>query len=184
MSIKRQKRTKPSKQKRIVIIAGPNGAGKTTFAEEFLAHEANCPTFINADAIARGLGGFTPETVAIQAGRLMLTEIATRFERGENFAFETTLSGLSYANHSQKWRKAGYHVKLIFIRLPSADVAVERVRARVIMGGHHVAEDVVRRRFDLGLKNLQNIYRKLVDSWIVYDNVGRTLRVVAKGHKR
>lgn len=66
-------------RKKIVIIAGPNGAGKTTFARQFLPNEADCPVFINADLIAAGLAPFSPETVAIRAGRLMLEEIDTMY---------------------------------------------------------------------------------------------------------
>jgi len=83
--------------KRIVIIAGPNGAGKTTFAREFLPNEADCPNFVNADLIAAGLSPFAPELAAFKAGRLMLEAIAEHARRGESFAFETTLSGLTYA---------------------------------------------------------------------------------------
>ena len=82
--------------KRIVIIAGPNGAGKTTFAREFLPNEANCPNFVNADLIAAGLSPFAPELAAFKAGRIMLETIAEHVKLGESFAFETTLSGLTY----------------------------------------------------------------------------------------
>ena len=97
--------------KRIVIIAGPNGAGKTTFAREFLPNEANCPTFVNADLIAAGLSPFAPELAAFKAGRLMLEEIAAYVKRGDSFAFETTLSGLSYAQMIPVWRSSGYTVE-------------------------------------------------------------------------
>lgn len=116
--------------KRIVIIAGPNGAGKTTFAKSFLPNEAGCPDFINADLIAQGLSPFAPEKVAIRAGKLMLEEIFRRVDVGYSFAFETTLSGFSYARHIPRWRKSGYHVKLLFLKLPSAELAVARVRMR------------------------------------------------------
>ena len=158
--------------KKIVIIAGPNGAGKTTFAREFLPKEAGCPDFINADLIAGGLSPFAPEKAAIQAGRIMLAEIAARASRGESFAFETTLSGLNYARHIPGWRKAGYHVKLVFLSLPIPDLAVARVKARAAQGGHDVPEEVVRRRFDAGLRNFSDLYRGLVDSWILYANSG------------
>ena len=82
--------------KKIIILAGPNGAGKTTFARAFLPAEAALPRFINADQIAAGLAAFAPETAAIRSGRLMLEEIAICAGRGDSFAFETTLSGLSY----------------------------------------------------------------------------------------
>ena len=100
--------------KKIVIIAGPNGAGKTTFAREFLPNEARCPIFINADLIAAGIAPFMPEQVSIKAGRIMLSEITEHVAKDNSFAFETTLSGLSYARAIPKWRAKGYHVKLIF----------------------------------------------------------------------
>src|ERR1041384_2136895 len=108
------KRRQP-RAKNIVIIAGPNGAGKTTFAQEFLLGEAECPDFINADLIARGLSPFAPEKAALQAGKIMLGEIARKVARNESFAFETTLSGLNYARHIPRWRQAGYFVKLVFL---------------------------------------------------------------------
>lgn len=164
-----------------MIIAGPNGAGKTTFAQEFLPHEADCPDFINADLIARGLSPFAPEKAAIQAGKIMLDEIARRVSRWESFAFETTLAGLNYTRYIPLWRKTGYRVKLIFLSLPSADAAVARVRARVAQGGHHVAEQVIRRRFKAGFKNFRTTYSKLVDSWILYDNSGESPTRIAAG---
>jgi predicted ABC-type ATPase len=80
----------------VYIIGGPNGAGKTTFAREFLPNYADCKNFINADLIAQGVSPFSPEAAAFRAGRLMLEEIDLYAKRGENFGFETTLSGRSY----------------------------------------------------------------------------------------
>ena len=84
--------------KKVIIIAGPNGAGKTTFARSFLPREADCPRFINADLIAAGISPFAAEAAAIKAGRLMLEEMAECVRRGESFAFETILAGLSHLN--------------------------------------------------------------------------------------
>lgn len=161
-----------SRKIKIVIIAGPNGAGKTTFAKEYLPNEAGCPDFINADLIAAGLSPFRPETAAVHAGRLMLLEIKSRVEQHKSFAFETTLSGRSYAQKIPQWQALGYHVKLIFLNLPSADMSVSRVAARVAQGGHSVPEAVIRRRFIAGLRNFDKIYMKIVDAWILYDNSG------------
>ena len=171
----------PAQQKKIVIIAGPNGAGKTTFAAEFLPREAGCPDFINADLIARGLSPFDPDKAALQAGRILLQQIARKVSRGESFAFETTLSGRNYAQHIPHWRRAGYHVKLIFLSLPSADLAVARVAARVAQGGHRVPENVIRRRFDAGYRNYHQLYRSLVSSWALYDNSAATPVLVGSG---
>jgi predicted ABC-type ATPase len=167
--------------RKIVIIAGPNGAGKTTFAQAFLPNEAGCSDFLNADLIARGLSPFHPEKAAIRAGKVLLEEIARRVTGGHSFAFETTLSGRNYARHIPHWRKAGYHVKLLFLSLPSADLAVARVKTRVKQGGHNIPEQVIRRRFDSGLKNFEGIYRPLVNSWALYDNSGDKPRLIANG---
>ena len=158
--------------KRILMIAGPNGAGKTTFATEFLPNEAGCPTFINADMIAAGLNPFQPERYAVRAGRMMLTMINDYVRRGESFAFETTLSGRGYARMIPQWQAQGYQVLLYFLRLPTPEMAVARVRDRVREGGHHVPEDVVRRRHAAGWHNFQQIYRDIVDDWILYDATG------------
>jgi len=113
---------------RAIIIAGPNGAGKTTFAREFLPVEAQCPVFVNADLIAAGLSPFAPEVAAIKAGRIMLAEIDDHVAHRRSFALETTLSGRAYAAKLLHWRTLGYHVSLYFLQLPTADMAIERVR--------------------------------------------------------
>lgn len=159
-------------QPRVIIIAGPNGAGKTTFAREFLPNEAGCPVFINADLIAAGLAPFAPETAAIQAGRLMLQELARHFAARNSFAYETTLSGRAYLRLIDQWQAAGYRVKLIFLQLASAEEAIARVAQRVKQGGHHIPEDVIRRRFAAGRKNFESLYAPRVDAWALYDNAG------------
>ena len=152
-------------EKRIIIIAGPNGAGKTTFATEYLPNEANTPTFINADLIATGLNPFQAERAAFRAGRMMLEMIDACVRRGENLAFETTLSGRGYARMIPRWRQLGYRVTLFFLQIDSPEAAIARVRQRVQEGGHDVHDDVIRRRFHAGWYNFQHIYRELVDEW-------------------
>jgi predicted ABC-type ATPase len=156
--------------KRIIIIAGPNGAGKTTFARAFLPGEAQCRRFINADLIAAGLSPFAPDAQAIKAGRLMLKEMAACVARDESFAFETTLSGMAYLRHIERWRARGYHVGLHFLGLPRVDMAIARVAERVRQGGHDIAEQVIRRRFASGRRNFDKHYRAAVDAWALYDN--------------
>ena len=170
-----------SHSRTIVIIAGPNGAGKTTFAREFLPREAGCPDFINVDLIAAGLSPFAPEHAALRAGRLMLQEIRNRVQRGDSFAFETTLSGRHYSRLIPAWRSEGYTVELIFLSLPSPDLAIRRVRSRVAQGGHDIPDEVVRRRFLNGLRNFHDTYKGLVDSWILSDNSGSHPNPIASG---
>ena len=169
--------------KRIFVIAGPNGAGKTTFATEFLPNEAGCPLFVNADLIAAGLSPFRRDQVAIQAARLMLTQIDDHVRQGRSFAFETTLSGRRHARRIPRWREQGYCVKLFFLRLPTPEAAIRRVARRVSEGGHDVPEPVIRRRFHAGWRNFEGIYRELVDAWAVYDNSGDVPMRVAEGRR-
>jgi predicted ABC-type ATPase len=166
---------------KIVIIAGPNGAGKTTFARQFLPNEADCPVFVNADLIAAALAPFSPESAAIRAGRLMLDEIDKHVHRGESFAFETTLSGLMYARLIPKWRQLGYRVRLIYLSLPNAEMAVTRVAERVVQGGHSIPEAVIRRRFDAGWSNFNLKYKLLVNAWSLYDNSQRQPLLIEEG---
>lgn len=170
--------------RKVIIIAGPNGAGKTTFARSFLPEEAQVPRFINADLIAAGLAPFAPEQAAIKAGRLMLKEIEEATRRGENFAIETTLAGLSYLHHIARWQKQGYRVSLFFLRLPTPEAAIARVAARVRQGGHYIPQDVVRRRFAAGWENFQQHYRHVVDGWALYDSAGAEPILLEWGEKQ
>ncbi len=169
--------------KRILIIAGPNGAGKTTFAQEFLIGEAGCPIFVNADLIAAGISPFSPELAAVRAGRIMLEQIHEHVRKGESFAFETTLSGRIYMRLIPRWQAQGYVIKLFFLQLPSPEMAIARVRQRVAAGGHNVPEDVIRRRFDAGLRNFNHMYKPLVDEWVLYDNSGDEPVRLGEGYK-
>jgi predicted ABC-type ATPase len=168
------------RHRKIVIIGGPNGAGKTTFAREYLPHEGECIAFVNADLIAAGLSPFAPETAALRAGRLMLEEIKSHVRAGRDFAFETTLSGLTYLRLITTWQRQAYRVKLVFLSLENADLAIARVAARVAQGGHDVPEEVIRRRYLTGWRNFEQRYKVMVDAWAQYDNSGQAPVLVAE----
>lgn len=153
----------------VYVIAGPNGAGKTTFATEFLPDFVNCREFLNADLIAAGLAPFAPETQNVKAGRLLLERIAELTKQRQDFGFETTLSGRSYARKLQRMRSSGYRVVLFFLWLPTADTAVSRVANRVRQGGHNIQEPDIRRRYDIGLRNFLCLYRPHLDAWWLYN---------------
>jgi predicted ABC-type ATPase len=161
-----------SSEPKVLIIAGPNGAGKTTFATEFLPNEAGCLRFANADFIAAGLSPFAPQAAAMQAGRLMLKQIHGFARQRLSFAFETTLSGRGYAIHIRDWQHQGYRVKLFFLSLPDAEFAIRRVKQRVALGGHDVPHETIHRRFSKGWQNFQQLYKPLVNEWVLYDNSG------------
>ncbi len=152
------------------IIAGCNGAGKTTASFSMLPQILECEEYVNADEIAKGLSPFHPERVPIDAGRLMLKRITNLMQQHATFAIETTLSTRSYDSLIKKAHKAGYRVILLFFWLSSPEVAVQRVAKRVSEGGHNIPEDVIRRRYSAGIKNLFSIYSHIVDRWILVDN--------------
>ena len=164
--------------KEIVIVAGPNGAGKTTFALTYLRVKARGLPFLNADLIAAGLAPLESRHSDVLAGRLMLEEIDRLVAEGRSFAFETTLAGRGYLRRIEQWRRMGCRVTVLFLSLPSPELAIERVRQRVAQGGHSLPDDVVRRRFDAGLENLRNVYSARVDDWVLFDNGGRVPVVI------
>ena len=111
---------------------------------------------------------------------MMLDMIRRYVAEGRSFAFETTLSGRTYASMIPRWREQGYRVRLFFLRLPSPEIAIARVRQRVSTGGHNIPDDVIRRRFNSGLNNFEAIYQELVDEWKLYDSTGITPVEIAR----
>ena len=173
-------------KKNVYVIAGPNGSGKTTFAKLFLPDYVKCPNFVNADLIAQGLAPFGPRAAAIKAGKLVLQQIDMYAQRDADFAFETTLSGKSYANLLRELKTKGYALHLFFLWIPSPELAVERIKERVAKGGHHVTAEDVRRRFVRGLHNFFKIYESILDSWTLFDNSKTKPVLIAKrrnGHR-
>ena len=166
---------------RIVILAGPNGAGKTTSAKKLLQGVMGIDEFVNADVIAQGLSGFSPERVALTAGSIMLQRIQELASAGRSFAFETTLASRTFAPWLRECKHAGYRIDLVFLWLSSTDVAVERVAERVSRGGHDIPEETIRRRYQRGLSNFFSLYQPLADSWQMFDNGRQALRLVAFG---
>ncbi|MCM1482868.1 MAG: zeta toxin family protein [Muribaculaceae bacterium] len=157
-------------QPNLYIIAGCNGAGKTTASMTVLPGVLDCEEFVNADEIAKGLSPFHPEEVAIEAGKLMLKRIDSLLCRRRTFAIETTLATRSYKTLVRRAKAAGYMVTLLFFWLPSPEMAEMRVASRVASGGHNIPQDVIHRRYWLGLQNLFDVFVPIVDRWSLYDN--------------
>ena len=166
----------------VVIIAGPNGAGKTTLAALLLRDTFGVMEYVNADAIALGLSAFQPERVAMEAGRIMLRHLRTLAAQRHTFAFESTLATRSYAPWIRQLCQQDYAFHVLFLWLRSPELAVQRVRERVRLGGHDVPEVVVRRRYQHGIRNFFDLYLPLATSWSVYDNsVAQAALLLATG---
>ena len=166
---------------RVVVLGGINGAGKTTASRAVLADVLKIPTFVNADAIARGLNGLNPEAESFRAGRLMLQEMARLVEARADFAFETTLSARTYAVWLKSLRVLGYEVYLFYYWLDSTELAIQRVARRVKSGGHHVPDEDIRRRYARSVRNFIELYRPVADHWEVYDNTTGEPRLLGMG---
>ena len=169
--------------KNLYIISGCNGAGKTTASYTVLPEVLDCKEFVNADEIARGLSPFNPESVAIEAGRLMLQRIEDLLSKEESFSIETTLATKSYINLVRRAQEKGYTVRLLFFWLNSPELALQRIAERVAKGGHNIPEPIVRRRYVTGISNLFRLFMNEVDSWEIYDNSKYPAIQIARGGK-
>lgn len=155
---------------RVYVIGGPNGAGKTTASMALFPHGLECPEYVNADAIAAGISPFRPESVALQAGRVMLARLRELVAAEQDFAFETTMASRTFAPFLRDCIAKGYTAHLLFVWLNSPELAIERVAHRVAAGGHHIPDDVVRRRYVRGIQNFISLYIPLANEWRCYDN--------------
>ena len=169
--------------KQLYIIAGCNGAGKTTASFTILPEVLDCKEFVNADEIAKGLSPFQPESVAMQAGRIMLARMDELLQKGETFAFETTLATKSYKQKIEWAQANGYEVTLLFFWLDSPNMAKKRVAQRVAEGGHSIPSQTIERRYHNGIANLFAIYIDMVDICYIFDNSEGERTPIAKKYK-
>lgn len=166
----------------LYIISGCNGAGKTTASYAIFPKMLNCSIFLNMDEIAKGLSPFSPDKEVINAGRILVEKINNLMAEGKDFAVETTLASRSYAQIIRRAQKAGYFVTLVFFWLRSPEMAIKRVNMRAQRGGHHVAGDVIIRRYWSGISNLFRLYLPISSYWILIDNSTDPFEVIAEGN--
>lgn len=168
---------------KMYIIAGCNGSGKTTSSYTLLPELLECREFVNSDEFAKSLSPFDPSAASVSASRYMLMKIMYLLERNEDFCIETTLATRTLANVIRDAQRRGYYVTIIYFWLNSVNLGIERVRARVAAGGHNIPEDVLVRRYHIGLKYFFESYISLCDRWVLADNTKIPFTVVAEGTK-
>jgi predicted ABC-type ATPase len=166
---------------RLLVIGGPNGAGKTTAALKLLPEFLRSHEFVNADQIARGLSPLNPESMAIEAGRLMLQRIDELAAEKLNFGFESTLSSRGWVPRLKTLRSSGYEIFVLFVWVRDPQLALTRVRSRALSGGHSIPENVVLRRYSRSIMNFVDLYSVLADHWEIYDNSLARPVLVASG---
>ncbi len=165
---------------KIIVIAGCNGAGKSTIAPHLLRDAFGLKDFVNANTIAQGLSAFAPESVSMEAGRMMLKRLKDLANERKSFSFETTLATRFYANWIADLQQNNYEFHLVFLWLNRPELACERVSGRVNSGGHNIPEDLIYRRYFKGLRNFFKLYKPIADSWVIYDN-SQSVEIIAKG---
>ena len=165
---------------RMYIISGCNGSGKTTASYALLPQLLECRQFVNSDEFAKSLSPFSPQSASIAASRLMIRKIRYLVQRREDFCIETTLATRSLKSIIEDAHSHGYRVTVFYMWIASPDLAVERVKARVAAGGHHIEEETIRRRYFLGLHYLFSEYMPICDRWILSDNTTIPFRIVAE----
>ena len=166
---------------RLYILSGCNGSGKTTASYTLLPEMLECSQFVNSDEFAKSLSPFNPSEASVVASRYMLMRIEYLLGRREDFSIETTLATRSLVGIINTAKEAGYTVTLLYFWLNSPEMAIQRVKNRVLAGGHNIPERVVRRRYYMGLKYFFETYIPMSDRWILCDNSVSPFKIVAEG---
>lgn len=168
-------------EKHLFIAAGPNGSGKSTFARQFLKEHDY--VFINADEIARELNPENMEMAKLSAGRVFFKRLYDNVEKGNNVLIESTLSGMYLHRYFPRIREYGYKITIIFVFLEHPRICIERIKERVIKGGHHVPDADVVRRFYRSKRNFWFQYRHEVDNYYLFFNSDDKFLDIAFGKK-
>lgn len=168
---------------RMYIISGCNGSGKTTASYALLPELLDCREFVNSDEFAKSLSPFDPSAASVSASRFMLQKIMYMLKREQDFCIETTLATRSLLNIIKQAKSQKYTVTLLYFWLNSIDLAKKRVEERVAAGGHNIPEDVIRRRYYMGLTYFFETYSPICDRWVLADNSKSPFSVVAEGTK-
>jgi len=165
---------------KLYIISGCNGSGKTTASYSILPEMLDCREFVNSDEFAKSISPFDPSAASVKASRFMLMKIHYLLELENDFSIETTLATRSLLGIIRQAKERGYEVCLIYFWLNSPELAIARVKDRVMNGGHSISDDVVRRRYRMGLKYFFDTYSPICDRWILADNSKSPFSVVAE----
>ncbi|MCC5934636.1 MAG: AAA family ATPase [Balneolales bacterium] len=156
-------------QKTLFVIGGPNGSGKTTLARELV--DSQNATYLSADDIAYELNPQNPFSVRIQAGKEFFRRLDDLGRREENIIIESTLSGKLLIPLVSRFKSEyRFNIAITFIYLSDEHMCAERVKVRVLRGGHFVPFEDIKRRFSRSMLNFWHEYRNHCDAWHLFYN--------------
>ena len=163
--------------KRYTIFAGVNGAGKSTLFGVYNSEDLGVR--LNTDEMVKDAGKDWKDNAAqVEAGKKLIKLQQECFDKGLSLNRETTLNGSNIVNSIIKAKELGYEIHLRYVGVNNPEIAKERVKKRIEMGGHGVSDETIERRFTGALDNLKKIY-PLCDTVNIYDNSGESLELVA-----
>ena len=150
----------------LTVFVGPNGAGKSSLYRELIRRKPSLQTtpYVNADDLTRTFGGNN-----VTGGRMAIQQRKALLSANQSFIWETTGSGKNEIAFIQKAKSSGYHVDIRFIGLSSPKRALDRVKVRVLTGGHAVPKEDILRRFDRVMEKFGE-YNNVADEFRAYDN--------------
>ncbi|MBC8111841.1 MAG: zeta toxin family protein [Verrucomicrobia bacterium] len=154
--------------KELIIIGGANGSGKTTFAKELIKETSYY--FLNADEIERNLEEPKSDVTQVKAGRLFFEKLEALLEKEQNFIVESTLSGKYLVKIIEKLKQENYKIRIVYVFLESPEICIERIKIRVIFGGHFIPDEIVKRRYYRSKENFWNVYKNMADEWQLFYN--------------
>ena len=171
---------------RYTIIGGINGVGKSTIYSVLSDDDMYIlGKRVNADEIASTYGDWRDSNVQFKAGKQAVKEIRTCLNTKINFHQETTLAGQTVLHTARKAKEVGYTIHLWYIFVANTEIAKQRVRDRVVSGGHGIPDDIIERRSVTSLQTLKAIIPfcnevRLYDNTTSYNPVARSINGVLK----
>ncbi len=167
--------------KTLYIIAGANGSGKTTFALNY--KELNNLHFINTDEIAKSYDSNDLEKYKIKAGKEFFRQVNLLLNDNKSFIVETTLSGKYLIKVIKKAKANKFNIVLIYLFLENDSEHIFRVQNRVLNGGHDVPIEDIKRRYIRSRRLFMNLYKDMVDNWILFFNGDDNYILVCEDNK-
>lgn len=154
------------------IFAGVNGAGKTSIYKSIYYERNKNEKRINTDEMVARVGSWTDTNLQIKCAREAVKLINYYIKNEISFNQETTLSGKSIIKNIEKAREKGFYVVINYIGVDTSDIAKERVRIRVLKGGHGIPEEAIERRYFESLDNLKEVLN-ICNEINMYDNTNK-----------